>query len=61
MAKEIGTESVVCLKSGGKPMTVHKVECPTTDHTDDVAVCYWIDENGEGRTFKFPVSVLRFY
>ncbi len=61
MAKEIEAGSVVCLKAGGQPMTVHKVECPTTDRNDDLAVCYWINEGGEGQTFKFPVAVLRFY
>jgi uncharacterized protein YodC (DUF2158 family) len=61
MPKDIEAGDVVSLKSGGPAMTVAKIECPTTDHNDDVAKCAWVNEAGGGETYLFPVVCLRRY
>ncbi|WP_081717746.1 YodC family protein [Hyphomicrobium nitrativorans] len=61
MPKNIAVGDVVQLKSGGPPMTVGKIECPTTSHNEDTALCAWIGENGQGETYTFPVVCLRKY
>lgn len=59
MDKPIEVGDVVRLKSGGPAMTVGHINCPTTDRKDDQAQCCWVDENGDGRTYTFPVVCLR--
>jgi uncharacterized protein YodC (DUF2158 family) len=61
MSDSIEVGDVVSLKSGGPAMTVGHIECPTTDHREDKALCAWIGENGQGESYTFPVVCLRKY
>jgi uncharacterized protein YodC (DUF2158 family) len=58
-ASEIRAGSVVRLKSGGPAMTVSEVKDALVSSVGiHVARCHWIDENGGGREYTFPVPTL---
>lgn len=56
--QEIDESAVVRLRSGGPAMTVSEVRWGGSNSRRYVARCHWIDENGQGREYTFPVSTL---
>lgn len=48
---------VVRLKSGGPAMTIGSLS--KTDAGEDVAVCYWTDDEGRPASYAFPLACIR--
>ena len=51
------TGDVVCLKSGGPSMTIGRLG--KRDDGTEVAYCSWIDDDGHGTEYSFPIVCLK--
>lgn len=57
MANDIKEGSVVRLRSGGPAMTVSEIRDGFIER-QPVARCHWINDDGAGKEYTFPLSTL---